>query len=426
MDLEIDFQTKLQIILWSVSTFAIWLISWTFLMLNRKNRVNQWACIFLFFCGLGAFSFVLEYFSKPLMNGQDNIYSRIFFISDIIAGTTYYFTPYAILIFGVSFWEYYSGNCFKYFNKVVLLAAIPIVIMYIITPLHPKTRFHFTILSIWATAYFLTTYFLMYKALLSPSDNLTKLQNIALFILIIVISIMCLILCYIFRAFGDNNTYRSLYIATICSALLVIAYFFKIGSLGVRLKIEKHRIESSTKASLEGTQLLNHGIKNEIAKIKLSMENIKSVLSVKKFDTMLLDSEFNIVDSCTEHIQQLIFRIRSQTGEFEIHKTWFSVHDVLNKTIENNSILLSTKRIKCKINVPGNVELFFDISHFKEVLNNILKNAYEAILDNGLIEFSFTKYSNQYTLIIKDNGKGISSEDLNFIFEPFFTTKKLS
>jgi hypothetical protein len=261
MNFEIDYQTKIHIILWTISTVVIWGSSWIYLMLNRKNRVNRCVSIFLFFCGLGAFSFVLEYISKPFINGQDNIYSRIFFISDVIAGITYYFTPYSILIFGIAFWEYYSGNCFKYFKQVAILTAIPIVIMYIITPFHPETRFHFAILSVWATAYFLITYFLMYKALLSPSDNLTKLQNIALFLFVVVIATMCLVFCYIFRAFGNNRSYRFLYIVAIVTFLPVIAYLFKIGSLGVRLKIEKHRIESSTRASLGGTQLLNHGIK---------------------------------------------------------------------------------------------------------------------------------------------------------------------
>lgn len=426
MVFEMDYETKRLIILWSLSTIAIWGVSWVFLMLNRKNRVNQWAFIFTFLYGFGTFSFVLEYFSKPFMNGQDNIYSRIFFISDVVAGITYYFTPYAILIFGIAFWEYYSCNYFKYFKQVILLAAIPTVIMYIITPLHPVTKLHFTILSTWATVYFLITYFLMYKALQSPSDNSTKIQKIALFIPTIVISAVCLVFWYILRAFGDNTSYRKLHIAILCLFLPVFVSFFKIGSLGVRLKIEKHRIESSTRASLQGTQLINHGIKNEIAKVKLSMQNIKRVLSLNGFDTTLINDEIKIVDSCTEHIQQLIFRIRSQTGEFEINKTRFNVYEIVNKAIEHNSILLSTKKIQYKINIPQNIELYFDISHFKEVLNNIIKNSFEALHDNGLLEFSYTKYSNQHALVIKDNGKGISSEDLNFIFEPFFTTKKLN
>jgi signal transduction histidine kinase len=53
----------------------------------------------------------------------------------------------------------------------------------------------------------------------------------------------------------------------------------------------------------------------------------------------------------------------------------------------------------------------------------VLSNAVQAISENGIIKIH-TKIKNQHIKIsIKDNGCGISEENLSKIFDPFFTTK---
>jgi len=56
---------------------------------------------------------------------------------------------------------------------------------------------------------------------------------------------------------------------------------------------------------------------------------------------------------------------------------------------------------------------------------NLIFNAIDAMENGGILEIraSFNPEEKLVFISIKDNGKGISKEDLNFIFEPFFTTK---
>jgi signal transduction histidine kinase len=61
----------------------------------------------------------------------------------------------------------------------------------------------------------------------------------------------------------------------------------------------------------------------------------------------------------------------------------------------------------------------------REVLMNVLINAYQAILPSeGYIRMSIKAHTDTAIEInIQDSGKGISAKDLTKIFEPFFTTK---
>ncbi len=61
---------------------------------------------------------------------------------------------------------------------------------------------------------------------------------------------------------------------------------------------------------------------------------------------------------------------------------------------------------------------------FDWVIENLLKNALDAMDGKGIINVSI-KEQNKYIVIdVKDNGRGISSQNITKVFKPGFTTKK--
>lgn len=67
----------------------------------------------------------------------------------------------------------------------------------------------------------------------------------------------------------------------------------------------------------------------------------------------------------------------------------------------------------------------FDPNQMTQVLLNLLKNALEALtgVEDPIIEVSTELQDDHYRIRIRDNGHGISPDDLSRIQEPFFTTK---
>ena len=62
--------------------------------------------------------------------------------------------------------------------------------------------------------------------------------------------------------------------------------------------------------------------------------------------------------------------------------------------------------------------------HLQSVWLNLLLNAIDALDKTpGQIKVSTRRVSSEAYIIFKDNGKGISREQLTKIFEPFYTTK---
>lgn len=71
-------------------------------------------------------------------------------------------------------------------------------------------------------------------------------------------------------------------------------------------------------------------------------------------------------------------------------------------------------------------EIYADINPtlFNWVIENILKNALDAIEGTGNIQMHISKHNKQIIIDISDSGKGISKSKFQTVFEPGFSTKK--
>ena len=95
----------------------------------------------------------------------------------------------------------------------------------------------------------------------------------------------------------------------------------------------------------------------------------------------------------------------------------------------SDTVHISNTQVKhgANINVCSpETEILVDgnVTQLTQVLLNLLNNAIQAVTDGrGSIIVSLTKIERWATLTVRDNGEGISDEDIAHIFDPFFTTK---
>jgi signal transduction histidine kinase len=85
----------------------------------------------------------------------------------------------------------------------------------------------------------------------------------------------------------------------------------------------------------------------------------------------------------------------------------------------------STEKVNFIITQPGH-PIMANISEplFDWVIENLLKNALDAINGKGLITIKIQQQTGHVTVDISDSGKGISKQNLGKVFKPGFTTKK--
>jgi len=164
-----------------------------------------------------------------------------------------------------------------------------------------------------------------------------------------------------------------------------------------------------------------HELRNPLAAIQMASYNIK-----RKGQNPLLDSHIktieNKIDESEQIISNLLFYSRIKPPRYEnvrIYKILLECIELAKKRFIRNKVTLSFD-----LKPIENTLIDIDPLQIKEVLGNVLNNAYESALSKeGKIEICGQLNKNYIEIVIRDNGEGIEEGILEMIFEPFFTTK---
>lgn len=164
---------------------------------------------------------------------------------------------------------------------------------------------------------------------------------------------------------------------------------------------------------------LAHEIRNPLTSIKIYTTQMKNKLDNKEF--ML---------AAAEDIPEEIDRIDAMIKEFMEYtsprKPQIKVLNLRNE-LENaiKFIKLQIKSICVHLQIPENIYIEFDSSHFKQIVINIILNSKDALIntENPSIEISGYSDGENVKIEFTDNGCGMDEKALDYIFEPFYTTK---
>jgi hypothetical protein len=101
-----------------------------------------------------------------------------------------------------------------------------------------------------------------------------------------------------------------------------------------------------------------------------------------------------------------------------------SMNDVLKHVVDYMDRRTS-KKVEITTNMPDeDVIVKMNASLFEWVIENLCKNAVDAMEGSGKIDLSLNDEGIRVVIEVKDNGKGIRKKDVKNVFTPGFTTKK--
>ncbi len=97
----------------------------------------------------------------------------------------------------------------------------------------------------------------------------------------------------------------------------------------------------------------------------------------------------------------------------------------INKVLGLLEEEIHKRKISVNLNIQGNLPQISIKEHqLFEIINNLVKNALEAIEQEGLLLVMASSIDNKVSITIQDTGPGIPQSTEEKIFTPFFTTKE--
>lgn len=167
-----------------------------------------------------------------------------------------------------------------------------------------------------------------------------------------------------------------------------------------------------------------HEIKNPLTPMKLSVQQL-----LRTYDPNDPNSKTKlerVAQSIVEQIDALTAIANEFSNFAKLPQLKSQKLDLVD--LIRNVLTLFESEYSCSFNFDSTLksaEINGDKDQLMRVLNNLIKNAVQAIPGDrhGEITISLTKDGNYYSLIVKDNGVGISREERKNLFVPYFTTK---
>ena len=222
------------------------------------------------------------------------------------------------------------------------------------------------------------------------------------------------------RSYYDNITYLIFLILVIYVTSFIILYFLNKGEKIVDFNNSLYAIEKEKelRASLFK---VTHEIKNPIAVCKgyLDMLDPNDQKKCIKYIPIIkgeIDRTLVLMDDFLDYT-----KIKIEKEELDLVMLLEELDSALKP-------LFHERKIATNYNIPYE-ELYMeaDYSRLKQVLLNIFKNAVEAkdgSKEKSIIEVVVKDLGKDVSIKIKDNGIGMTKEELDKVGQMFFTTKK--
>jgi len=203
----------------------------------------------------------------------------------------------------------------------------------------------------------------------------------------------------------------------------------KMASIGQLAAGIAHEINNPVGYIQSNIEILTEYYEIIMAFKSLVIENSPSNEIKKFYQEQDLDYIFNdieaVIKSCQEGTGR-VSKIIKDLGSYA-HQDNEKMEPVKIDELINKSLVLVANELKYKVELITQLEassvIFGYPQKLQQVFINLLVNASHAIESSGKVWITSKLVDSEVNISIKDNGHGISSENMKKLFDPFFTTK---
>jgi signal transduction histidine kinase len=196
----------------------------------------------------------------------------------------------------------------------------------------------------------------------------------------------------------------------------------EIGTLAQTMNYMAKEIVKAEELKNDFISSISHELRTPLTSIKGWGETILSG-NLKDYEETMVG--LNIIKKETERLAGLVEDLldfsKLQSGKVKLSMEKFNLNRIVEETEQQFRYGSRNKQIKLIVNIKNDpLEIVGDRNRMKQVLVNLVDNAYKFTPADGCVEIITQKTEREIWLEVIDNGMGIASENLAKVTEKFY------
>lgn len=171
----------------------------------------------------------------------------------------------------------------------------------------------------------------------------------------------------------------------------------------------------------EQSRCIAHEMRNHLSICELYTQIIRKNLEKEGIKNSSIENALNCINKSLKIMNNNLLDLKSLNN---FSPKICSIKKILEEGIKLSQVYICEKDIKITSDLQTDANVYIDENKFLACIVNIIKNAIEAISNNGEINVSLQLTDDKAHIKISNNGEAISEEKQKAIFEEGFTTKQ--
>ena len=171
----------------------------------------------------------------------------------------------------------------------------------------------------------------------------------------------------------------------------------------------------------EQSRCIAHEMRNHLSICELYTQIIRKNLEKEGIKNSSIENALNCINKSLKIMNNNLLDLKSLNN---FSPKICSIKKILEEGIKLSQVYICEKDIKIISDLQTDANVYIDENKFLACIVNIIKNAIEAISNDGEIHVSLQLTDDKAHIKISNNGEAISEEKQKVIFEEGFTTKQ--
>ncbi|MDD2582101.1 MAG: ATP-binding protein [Desulfuromonadaceae bacterium] len=168
-----------------------------------------------------------------------------------------------------------------------------------------------------------------------------------------------------------------------------------------------------------------HEIRNPLNYISLAIDHLKTEMLPNCGDQRAeLEDLANKIKEEVRRANYMVVNFMNYGRPLKLRRTQVVYHELLDKVLPVLQDRLEEQHIFVEQQIPTDLPpLWVDGELLRNCILNFVSNASQAMPDGGTITLGAALDGGLVKLTFRDQGRGISPDDMNKVFQPYFTTR---